>query len=703
MHNEIANKLGLNPNAVKMVMTLFDEGCTIPFIARYRKDRTGGLDEVAIENIQQQLKELQEFYKRQAYIIETIEEAGKMTTALKARIMEARDIQTLEDLYLPYKQRKKTKADMAREAGLEPLAKVLFAQQDNNIESQAHRFVKGNVKSIEDALQGARDIIAEWLNENAELRNRLRERFSKHGMLSAKLVKSKEADAQKYKDYFQYSERLDRAPSHRVMAVFRGVDEGYLRFGIEPDEEITLEFLRRFVVRNNSGAGQQVWIAAQDAYKRLLQPSLESEFKKLLWEKAEQQAINVFAENLKQLLLSAPLGAKRILAIDPGIRTGCKVVCLDAQGKLLTTSVIFLHQGNESIEKARNIIQGLFEKYKIETIAIGDGTAGRETESFIKSLSLGVPIFMVNEDGASVYSASEVAREEFPEQDVTVRGTVSIGRRLMDPLAELVKIDPKAIGVGQYQHDVNAVKLKAKLDQTVASCVNHVGVNLNTASRHLLAYVSGLGPVLAQNIVEHRAAIGGFTNRSQLKDVPRLGSKAFEQSAGFLRITGGDNPLDASGVHPENYSVVKSMAKEVGLGLKELIGNSKALDTINSKAYISDATGELSIRDILNELKKPGLDPRQEAVAFQYAEGIYKMEDLRTGMVVPGIISNITQFGAFVDIGVKQDGLVHISHIANKFIKDPNEVVKLQQRVMVKVLEVDIARKRIMLSMKEAG
>jgi uncharacterized protein len=703
LHSEIANRLGLNPVAVKTVMALFDEGCTIPFIARYRKDRTGGLDEVAIENIQQQEKELQEFYKRQTYIIEAVEALGKMNPALKARITEAKDMQALEDLYLPYKQRKKTKADMAREAGLEPLAKVLFAQQDNNIESHAHRFIKGNIKSIDEALQGARDIIAEWLNENADLRNRLRERFSKHGMLSARLVKSKEAEAQKYKDYFAYSERLDRAPSHRVMAVFRGVDEGFLRFGIEPDGEMTMELLRRFAVRNNSGAAQQVWIAAQDAYKRLLQPSLESEFKKLLWEKAEQQAINVFADNLKQLLLSAPLGSKRILAIDPGIRTGCKVVCLDAQGKLLTTAVIYIHQGEESLDKARQTIISLQQKYTMEAVAIGDGTAGRETEAFVKSLQLNLPVFMVNEDGASVYSASGVAREEFPDQDVTVRGTVSIGRRLMDPLAELVKIDPKAIGVGQYQHDVNAARLKTKLDQTVVSCVNHVGVNLNTASRHLLAYVSGLGPVLAQNIVEYRAAIGGFTNRNQLKEVPRLGSKAFEQSAGFLRINGGDNLLDASGVHPENYAVVKSMAKETGLALKDLIGNSKALDAINSKAYINTTTGELTVKDILNELKKPGLDPRQEAVAFQYAEGIYKMEDLRIGMVVPGMVSNITQFGAFVDIGVKQDGLVHISHLADRFIKDPNEVVKLQQKVMVKVLEVDVARKRITLSMKEAG
>ncbi|MBC7425122.1 MAG: RNA-binding transcriptional accessory protein, partial [Bacteroidia bacterium] len=662
-HTGIAINLGLNANSVKTVLDLFDQKCTIPFIARYRKDKTGGLDEVAIENIQKEFKRLKELELRKEFILETIKSQGKLTNELSSLIINTSDIQTLEDLYLPYKQRRKTKGDIARENGLESLAKIVFNQRENNPSQVAFKYFNDKIKTKEDALSGARDIIAEWINEDLSIRNKLRERFEKHGILSAKLVKSKEVEAQKFKDYFNYSEKNGNIPSHRIMAVFRGVDEGYLRFAIEPDEALTLEFLERQTVKFRNDCGIQVQLATRDAYKRLLQPSLETELKNNLWDKAEQKAIDVFAENLKQLLLSAPLGAKRVMAIDPGIRTGCKVVCLDEKGTLLKNDVIYIHEGKERTEKAATTIKNLCTQFHVEAFAIGDGTAGRETEQFINSLNLNLPLFMVNEDGASVYSASEAAREEFPNEDVTVRGAVSIGRRLMDPLAELVKIDPKSIGVGQYQHDVNAVKLKDKLDQTVMNCVNAIGVNLNTASRHLLSYVSGLGPAIAQNIITYRKENGAFKNRNELKKVTRLGSKAFEQCAGFLRITSGNDILDSSGVHPENYGLVKTIAKDAGISPSDLIANEKVIAHIDWKKYVNETVGELTIKDILTELKKPGLDPREEAVAFQYAAGIYKIDDLSTGMLLPGIVTNITQFGAFIDIGVKQDGLVHVSQL----------------------------------------
>lgn len=699
IQEHIKAALGLKQQTVKAVLDLLNEGCTIPFIARYRKDRTLGADEVQVEAIQQLYKDLKELQKRKEYILETIAAQGKLTDDLRIKIENCYDNQQVEDLYLPYKQRKKTKADLAREAGLEPLAKLIWEQKENNLKHAVNRLRNG--KPEEEALAGARDIIAEWINENALVRNDLRERFKKHANLFAKVIKTKAEQAQKYRDYFDYAEKLDRCPGHRIMAVFRGVDEGLLRFGIEPDIELTMEALERKFLKHRNDCGEQVKLAIKDAYKRLLQPSLETEFKNILWERAEQEAIRVFADNLKQLLLSAPLGSKNVLAIDPGIRTGCKVVCLDNKGNLLKKGVLYIHEGSAKKMEASEWIKECCNQFSIEAFAIGDGTAGRETQEFVLSLQLGIPVFLVNEDGASVYSASEVAREEFPSEDITVRGTVSIGRRLMDPLAELVKIDPKAIGVGQYQHDVNPSKLKEKLDQTVVSCVNMVGVNLNTAGKHLLAYVSGLGPVLAQNIVDFRLKTGKFRNRKQLLEVPRLGEKVFEQCAGFLRIVDGDNPLDASGVHPESYKLVAQMAADMGCKPAELIRNEQAVKQIQPDKYVSNGIGVLGVNDILNELLKPGLDPRDEVGVFQFASNIYTVSDLKEGMVLPGIVSNITAFGAFVDIGIKQDGLVHISHLANRFVKDPNEVVKLQQKVLVKVLDIDTQRGRVSLSMKD--
>jgi len=697
----VSEQLSLPFNSVKMVLSLFEEGCTIPFIARYRKDKTGGMDELNIAAIQNAAKSRDEFLKRKLFIIETIKEQGKLSPELLRQIEVCNDLQELEDIYLPYKKRRKTKADIAREKGLEPLAKIIFNQRENNIRHLIPKFLNKEVKTNDEALQGARDIIAEWINENAELRNRLRERFVKYGLLHAKVVKSKIDQAQKYRDYFDYSEKMEHCPSHRIMAVFRGVEEGFLRFEIMPDEIANMEFLEKRVLKFRNECGEQVKIALIDSWKRLLQPSLETEFKNKLVEKAELEAIRVFAENLKQLLLSAPLGSKRILAIDPGIRTGCKVVCLDQNGNLLASDTVFIHTGTAERDKAKLAITSLCQRYGTEAFAIGDGTAGRETQQFVQSLQLNIPIFMVNEDGASVYSVSEVARHEFPKEDVTVKGTISIGRRLMDPLAELVKIDPKSIGVGQYQHDVNPVKLKEKLDLTVESCVNMVGVNLNTSGPYLLSYVSGLGPVLAQNIVDYRQKIGKFTNRNQLKEVPRLGNKAYEQCAGFLRIKQEENPLDGSGVHPENYHIVNKMAKDLKVSTAELLGNEKLINSIVIANYLTNEVGELTLNDILSELRKPGLDPREEATAFQFAGHVMSVKDLKIGMLLPGIVTNITAFGAFVDVGVKQDGLVHVSQLANKFVKDPNEVVKLQQKVLVKVMEIDLDRKRISLSMKD--
>jgi protein Tex len=695
----IASKLNIRQTQVEAVIELLDESATIPFIARYRKDKTGGLDEVQIQQIQDEQKFFKEITERRAFIIKTIEEQGKMTDAILHKLQMAGTMTVLEDIYLPFKPKRKTKAQTARENGLEPLAIFLLEQGSQPLDPELPKYLNEQINSIELALQGARDIIAEWVNEEAENRAKLRKLFEQSALLQSKVLEGKETEGVKYKDYFDFSEPIHKIPSHRILAVLRGFLEGFLRMGIQPVEEEALDLLEKQYIKGFSESATHVKKAIRDAYRRLLQPSLESEFRSALKQKADEEAINVFAENLRQLLLSAPLGSKRILAIDPGYRTGCKIVCLDEKGELKKTDLIFIHESNR-LSDAAYTIKELVKIYQIEVIAIGDGTAGRETDQFIKKLALGLPVFMVNEDGASVYSASETAREEFPEQDITVRGAVSIGRRLMDPLAELVKIDPKSIGVGQYQHDVNQFRLKERLDQTVVSCVNNVGVNLNTASKHLLAYVSGIGIGLAENIVKYRSEIGKFTNREQLLKVPRLGGKAFEQCAGFLRITNGDQPLDKSAVHPEAYPVVATMAKDLGLGVSELVANEAVLKQLNPKKYISEQLGELTIRDILKELGKPGLDPRSELEQFEYAS-IYKMEDVQVGMIVPGMVTNITRFGAFVDIGVKQDGLVHVSEIAHQYITDPNEVLKLNDKVLVKVLEVDMLRKRIALSIKQ--
>ncbi len=695
----IAGKLSLRTTQVEAVLTLQEEGATIPFIARYRKDKTGNLDEVQIQQIQDEHKFLKEFTERKTFIEKTITEQGKMTEALQQKLDTALTLNELEDIYLPYKPKRKTKAQAAKENGLEPLAILLLEQKDINVTTAAEPFINEKVKSAEEALQGARDIIAEQVNEDANLRAKLRKYFEDTAVVRSSVMKDKEAEGAKYKDYFDFSEPVHKIPSHRTLAILRGFTEGILKMSIEPAEDQALELIEADLVKGMSEASTQVKKAIKDAYKRLLQPSLETEFRSQLKQKADEEAINVFAENLRQLLLSSPLGGKRILAIDPGYRTGCKIVCLDEKGELQTTDLIYVHEAGKAFS-AEQTIRHLVAAFQIQTIAIGDGTAGRETEQFIKKLNLGLPVFLVNEDGASVYSASEVAREEFPDKDVTVRGAVSIGRRLMDPLAELVKIDPKSIGVGQYQHDVNQMRLKERLDQTVVSCVNQVGVNLNTASKHLLSYVSGINSSIAENIVKHRNDMGRFSNRKQLLKVARLGDKAFEQCAGFLRITDGENALDKSAVHPEAYTIVEQMAADLNVQVQELIGNETLIKQINAKKYVTDQFGELTINDILKELLKPGLDPRSEIQSFEYAN-IYSIEEVTTGMVVPGIVTNLTRFGAFVDIGVKQDGLVHVSEISHEYITDPAEKLKLNDKVQVKVLEVDLPRKRIALSIKQ--
>lgn len=695
----ISAKLNVKTAQVEAVLGLLEEGSTIPFIARYRKDKTGNLDEVQIQQIQDEAKFLKEFTERKTFIEKAITEQLKMTEELQLKLDKATTVAELEDIYLPFKPKRKTKAQAARENGLEPLALLLLEQKDFDIAAKAGEFINDNVKSAEDALQGARDIIAETVNEDAEVRAKIRKLFEDKATLQSKLVTGKETEGIKYKDYFDFSELISKIPSHRILAILRGFLEGFLRISIAPEEETAIEMVEYKYIRAQSNANEHLRKAIKDAYRRLLQPSLESEFRSLLKQKGDEDAINVFAENLRQLLLSSPLGSKKILAIDPGYRTGCKVVCLDEKGELKKTSLIYIHEGNRQYE-AEHIIKDLVSKFSIQVFAIGDGTAGRETEQFIKKLNLGLPVFMVNEDGASVYSASDTAREEFPNEDVTVRGSVSIGRRLMDPLAELVKIDPKSIGVGQYQHDVNQFRLKEKLDQTVESCVNTVGVNVNTASKHLLSYVSGIGGTLAENIVKYRSEVGKFSSRKELMKVPRLGGKAFEQCAGFLRINEGENPLDASSVHPEAYPVVQRMAKDLAVDVRALIGNEAFIKQIDPKKYVTEEIGELTIRDILKELQKPGLDPRSEVQQFEFAN-IYKIEEVSVGMVVPGVVTNITRFGAFVDIGVKQDGLVHVSEISHKYITDPNEALKLNQHVQVKVLEVDAVRKRIALSIKQ--
>ena len=699
----ISESLNIPKTRVENTIALFDQGATIPFIARYRKEVTGSLDEVQIADIQTQYQKLKELEKRREAILKSIEEQGKLTDDLRKRINATYNITELEDIYLPYKQKRKTRASVAREKGLEPLALEIFTQKHRDVETLAAKFLNDKVETIDEALAGARDIIAEKVNEDENARNLVRRFFEREGLISAKLVKGKETQGIKYKDYFEFSEPLQKCPSHRLLAVRRGEEEGFLRVNIAPsDEEFVLKKLDdAFIISNNESANQ-VHLAVEDAYNRLLAPSIETEFRNTSKDKADEEAIRVFVENLRQLLLSAPLGQRRVLGIDPGFRTGCKVVCLDESGTLLHNTTIYPHppqyQEGEAIEKLKNLVK----QYKIQAISVGNGTAGRETDSLCRSIKFDTPlsIFMVSEAGASIYSASDVAREEFPDYDITVRGAISIGRRLADPLAELVKIDPKSIGVGQYQHDVNQTALKESLDRTVQSCVNQVGINLNTASKHLLTYVSGLGPSLAQAIVTFRTENGMFKNRAQLKKVARLGDKAYEQCAGFLRIREAANPLDNTAVHPESYPIVEKMAKDAGVSVADLIKNAPVRKEIKLNNYVTDKVGLPTLTDIIKELDKPGLDPRGEAKSFEFGN-VRSLNDLKLGMVLPGIVTNITNFGAFVDIGVKQDGLVHISQMANRFIKSPSEVVKLQQQVQVKVIEVDVARKRVMLSMKE--
>jgi uncharacterized protein len=701
---KISQNLGVQDWQVKNTVQLFAEGATMPFISRYRKEVTGSLDEVQIAEIKEQLAKLQEIDSRRETILKSIDEQGKLTNELKSRIENAQTLTELEDIYLPYKQKKKTRATKAKEKGLEPLAKIIMKQQELNIESKATQFLNDEVETVEDALQGARDIIAEWVNENERVRNNVRRLYQHESVISSKSVKGKELEGIKYKDYFEWVEPLKKCPSHRLLAMRRGENEGFLKLTIAPDQEKALEILEKQFVDGVYDVSQQVRDAVKDSYKRLLSSSMETEFKNLSKEKADEEAIKVFADNLRQLMLAPPLGQKRVLAIDPGYKSGCKIVCLDAQGNLVHNENIYPHQPQNEKGMAMKKIDSMVETFKIDAIAIGNGTASRETEELVKKIkfSKDVRVFVVSEDGASIYSASSVAREEFPEYDVTVRGAVSIGRRLMDPLAELVKIDAKSIGVGQYQHDVDQNKLKGKLDQVVESSVNMVGVSLNTSSKHLLTYISGLGPQLAQNIVEYRKENGAFKSRKELHEVKRMGDKAFQQAAGFLRIDNAENPLDNSAVHPESYHIVAKMAKDLNCQVIDLVKDESIRKQIILENYVDKKVGLPTLNDIVSELAKPGRDPRQGIKVFEFAEGIRKIEDLYEGMVLPGIVTNITNFGAFVDVGVKQDGLVHISNMANKFVSDPNEIVKLHQHVKVKVTEIDLARKRIQLSMKDA-
>lgn len=701
---QISDLLNINIKYVDNTLELLDSGCTIPFISRYRKERTGGLDEVQITQICELNERMKETAKRKETIIKTISEQGKLTPELEKRINECWEPEVLEDIYMPYKPKRRTRAQVARENGLEPLATIIMLQRDNAPETTARRFINENVKSEEDAIKGALDIIAENVSEDERSRSQLRNAFRRGAIITSKVIKSKADtdEAAKYSDYFDFSEPLKRCSSHRLLAMRRGEKDGILRVSISADDEECVEKLKRLFVRGYGRCSTLVGEAVTDSFKRLLKPSIETEFATLSKENADGDAIAVFAENLRQLLLAAPLGQKRVMGIDPGFRTGCKVVCLDEQGNLLHHEAIFPHPPrNEQIE-ASTQIKEMVKKYGVEAIAIGNGTASRETDRFVKTLGLAdsIQVFTVSEDGASVYSASKTAREEFPDKDVTVRGAVSIGRRLMDPLAELVKIDPKSIGVGQYQHDVDQAKLKKSLDLTVESCVNSVGVNLNTASKHLLTYVSGLGPTLAQNIIDYRTANGTFSSRSQLLKVPRLGPSAFEQSAGFLRIPDAKNPLDNTAVHPESYKIVEKMAKDCGCSVTELIKDKDKRKSIRLDRYVSEKVGMPTLTDIMAELEKPGRDPREQLEEFEFDPNVSTPDDLVEGMVLPGIVTNITNFGAFVDIGVHQDGLVHISQLADRYVSDPTQVVKLHQHVMVKVIEVDRRRNRISLSMK---
>ncbi|MGM9508290.1 Tex family protein [Larkinella sp. GY13] len=698
--SRIAALLNLNARQVAQTVQLLDDGATVPFIARYRKEATGQLDEVQIGAIKDTHQKLVELDKRRETILKSIADQGKLTAELRQKIESTGTVTELEDLYLPYKPKRKTRATIAIEKGLEPLAKFIFSQRENTVERKAASFLNEQVTTVQDALQGARDIMAEWINEDADARQRIRNLFEREAIIRAVVKKDKETAGIKYKDYFDFAEPLRRVPSHRLLAIRRGEAEGILAVSISPDEQTALERLdRQFLRHGSSESIDQVAMAIKDSYKRLIKPSIETEFENVSKQKADQEAIKIFADNLRQLLLSPPLGQKRVLAIDPGFRTGCKVVCLDAQGNLLTNDVIY---PDSRREQAQQTLLKLVAQHQIEAITIGNGTAGRETEDFVRSLNFGktIPLFMVSEQGASIYSASEVARQEFPNQDVTVRGAISIGRRLMDPLAELVKIDPKSIGVGQYQHDVDQNDLKSSLDRVVESCVNQVGVSLNTASSHLLRYVSGLGPQLAQNIVEYRAQNGPFQSRDQLKKVARLGAKAYEQCAGFLRIDQAKNPLDNSAVHPESYAVVERMARDLKCTVTDLVKKTDLQKQIKPELYVTETVGLPTLRDILAELEKPGRDPRETLAVFEYDERVRKPEDLREGMLLAGVVTNVTAFGAFVDIGVKQDGLVHISQLANQFVSDPRQVVSVHQKVQVKVLEVDLQRKRIALTMK---
>jgi uncharacterized protein len=700
----ISKELNLQEQQVRNTLELIADGATIPFISRYRKELTGSLDEVQVAAIKSRYERLLELDKRRETVLNSIEEQGKLTAELKAQIQAAENMAALEDIYLPYKPKRKTRASVARAHGLEPLALRLLQQIDNEMEVKAlaKEYLNNDVPSVEEALHGARDIIAEMVNEDVKTRDAIRRLFAREAVISSKVIKNKEKDGENYRNYFDFSESLSRSPSHRILAMFRGKDEAFLRISIEPDEEKALNIIKKIFVKGDNAASAQVEEALIDGYKRLLHPSIETEFEALAKERADDESIRVFADNLRQLLLASPLGQKSVLAIDPGFNSGCKLVCLDAQGNLRHNETIFPHKPQCEVVDAKKKIMFLVNAYKIEAIAIGNGTASRDTERFIQSMAFGrdIQVFIVNESGASIYSASAVAREEFPQYDVTVRGAVSIGRRLMDPLAELVKIDPKSIGVGQYQHDVDQNKLKNGLDTVVESCVNLVGVNVNTASKHLLVYVSGLGPQLAQNIIDYRRENGPFPSRKALRDVPRMGDKSFEQCAGFLRIPNAENPLDNSAVHPESYSIVQKMADDINATVSDLLKDDSLRQQIQPEAYITDRVGLPTLRDIMKELAKPGLDPRAPAKVFQFASDVHRLEDLKPGMELPGIITNITNFGCFVDVGLKQDGLVHISQIVDKFIKHPSDVVKLNEHVRVKVLEIDMARNRISFTMK---
>ncbi|MEC4003535.1 Tex family protein [Flavobacterium sp. SUN052] len=688
---------------IEATLKLLSEDCTIPFISRYRKDQTGNLDEVVIENIAKLSKQYDEIVKRKESILKTIEEQGQLSPELKSKIANSFDLQEIEDLYLPYKKKKKTRADVARENGLEPLAKIIFSQKNEDVDFISTQYINDKVKNEDEALQGARDIIAEWINENIFIRKNLRRLFQRKAIVSTKVVKKKqdEDDAQKFKQYFDWAEPISKAPSHRLLAMLRAENEGFIKLNVDIENEEAIDFIENEIIKSNNDTTEHIELAIKDSYRRLLEPAISNETLQEFKAKADKTAIDVFANNLGQLLLAPPLGEKRILAIDPGFRSGCKIVCLDEKGDLLYNETIYPHQPQNESAMAMKKIRSIVNAYNIEAISIGNGTASRETEFFIKKIAFDKPVqvFIVSEAGASVYSASKIAREEFPKYDVTVRGSVSIGRRLSDPLAELVKIDPKSIGVGQYQHDVDQTKLKEELDSTVIRCVNSVGVNINTASKHLLSYVSGIGEKLAENIVQYRTENGAFEDRKQLKKVPRLGEKAFQQGVAFIRIKDGKNPLDNSAVHPEAYPIVEKMAKDLGLKTNDLIANKEKISQIKLENYITPEIGILGLKDIIKELEKPGLDPRKSAKIFEFDPTVTTIKNVRTGMVLPGIVNNITAFGCFVDIGIKESGLVHISQLKAGFVSDVNEVVKLHQHVQVKVVEVDEDRKRIQLTM----